>query len=391
MIDTRKLLLFSPKINHIILLICFLFVTYLLIRFPEDPYTNALIHKIIRSTNGSSENFEETITNNSNQIPQFPSYVCDEYGPPNTHSSILRSYCDKVPIPRNGWKRAQNYNESDIAFLIFTAAIFYNTRATATRDTWLSRVTNKYFLSATPYPWLPLTIIKGAGENRLSNMKKIFYGLQIIYIQQQSVSEPHMWYYLAGCDTFVNVPHMLKRLDAYDYTKPFLIGGHSGSAVCPDGKDTKTPISYPSGGAGFFISSKLLELMMPHLSNYVENIWPSKSKQCGECSDIALTCLIHKLGINLTKMPGFWSHNPDLTIQLEGRQALHSDKEPNNFHYVSPNEMYDLDEFYSFQYIDRLINDENWIELSEYIRTFVSSHYEILRIKRSECKLPKAG
>ena len=53
--------------------------------------------------------------------------------------------------------------------------------------------------------------------------------------------------------------------------------------------------------------------------------------------------------------------------------------------------MYDLDEFYSFQHIDRLVNDKNWKELTEYIRIFVSSHYEILRIKRNECKLPKAG
>ena len=60
----------------------------------------------------------------------------------------------------NGWKRAQNYTESDIGFLIFTAAIFYHTRATAIRDTWLSRVTHKYFLSATPYSWLPLTLLK---------------------------------------------------------------------------------------------------------------------------------------------------------------------------------------------------------------------------------------
>ena len=109
---------------------------------------------------------------------------------------------------------------------------------------------------------------------------------------------PHKWYYLAGCDTFVNVPHILKRLDAYDYTKPFFIGGHCGTAVCPDGKGTKHQITFPSGGAGFFISSKLLELMIPHLTNYVENIWPRKSNKCGECSDVALTCLIYKLGIH---------------------------------------------------------------------------------------------
>jgi len=325
----------------------------------------------------------------SNQTWKNSSYICHNDKPANKHSSILRSYCSKVPIPIDKWKRAENYTESDIGFLIFTSSIFYHTRATAIRDTWLSRITHKYFLGSTSYSWLPITMIQGAGEDKISNMKKIFYGLQIIYKQQQNSSNPHKWYYLAGCDTFVNVHHIIKRLDTYDHTKPFFIGGHNGIETCREGNSKIHKISFPSGGAGFFISSKLLELMIPHLTDYVENIWPRNLSQCGECSDVALTCLIYKLGIQPTIMPGFWVHTPDRTLDFDGRIELHSDPEPNTFHYVSHGEMYDLDEFYSFQHIDRLVNNQNWKELTEYIRIFVSSHYEILRIKTSECTLPK--
>src|SRR5271154_1388893 len=65
-------------------------------------------------------------------------------------NSIFLAYCDIVPTPRNKWIPAKRYTESDIVFIIYTGANFYQTRATATRDTWLSRVTHKYFFSATP-------------------------------------------------------------------------------------------------------------------------------------------------------------------------------------------------------------------------------------------------
>ncbi|CAF3334174.1 unnamed protein product, partial [Rotaria sp. Silwood2] len=61
------------------------------------------------------------------------------------------AYCDIVPTPRNKWISAKRYVESDIVFIIYTGATFYQTRALATRDTWLSRVTHKYFFSSTPY------------------------------------------------------------------------------------------------------------------------------------------------------------------------------------------------------------------------------------------------
>ena len=341
-------------------------------------------------TNPSQQDSFHMVAGTRSSVPptQASNYVCDRHGPPNNHSAILRNYCSKVPIPSDTWRAALNYNESDVGFLIFTGSIFFHTRATAARDTWLSRVTHKYFLSAIPYPWLPVTVVAGAGEDKLSNMKKVFYGLQIVYRQQQGSSNPHKWYYIAGCDTFVNVHHVLKRLDPYPHTKPLLVGGHSGEADCRDSEGRMHTIKFPSGGPGLFLSSKLMEMLMPHLTDYVDKVWPSISKGCSECSDVALTCLIFKLGIRLTEMPGFWHNNPDQTLVYDGRKAFFQDPEPNNYHYVPPAEMYDLDEFYAFQFIDRLVRDHNWQELTAYTRTFVASHYETLRVKRSECTLP---
>ena len=304
-------------------------------------------------------------------------------------TNVLEKYCQIVPIPQHRWVTAKNYTERDVAFVIYTAAAFFHTRGTAARDTWLSRVTNYYFLSATPYPYLPVTVVPGAGEDKLSNMKKLFYGLQIIYRQQMAlpVDNRQKWFYIAGCDTFILPHHLIKRLDGLDYQKPTLVGGHWGVHPCPGPNGTQYTAEFPSGGAGFFYSMKLLELVQPHLTNYVENVWPRTS----EVSDVALACLTTQLKVSLTKQVGFWAHPPAFTLGENGRGWFHAELEPNDFHYIKPDEMYALDEFYVNQQMDRLANDENWDELMRFTRRFVASHYELLRKKRRECTLPKVG
>lgn len=305
----------------------------------------------------------------------------------NETNRTLASYCSIVPTPRGNWKSAKRYSEQDVVFVIFTGAKLYHTRATAVRDTWLSRVHNYYFLGETQYPFLPVTVIDNAGVDNLSNMKKIFYGLQIIHKQQQSkpLQERQKWFYIAGCDTYVNTEHILKRLEMYNHNNPLLIGGHGAKQTCHDTITQKThSITFPSGGAGFFLSVKLFEMMQPHLSNYVENVWPRTSP----ASDVAFACLAFKLGVKLTEVPGFWAFPPEQTLVMDGIKNFHKDSEPNTYHYVAPSEMYLIDEFYVHQYIDRLINDKNWLELTIFVRRFIMSHYKLLSIKRKECKLP---
>ncbi|CAF1220542.1 unnamed protein product [Rotaria sp. Silwood1] len=199
------------------------------------------------------------------------------------------------------------------------------------------------------------------------------------------IQDRQKWFYIAGCDTFVNVEHVLKRLDPFDATQPLLIGGHSGQERCLNAITRKFhPVTFPSGGAGFFFSAKLLELMQPHLSNYVENVWPKGS----ESSDVALTCLAWTLGVNVTEVAGFWAFSPITTLHQDGQKVFHADSEPNTYHYVSPEEMYYIDEFYAYQHVDRLANDGNWLELTAFIRQFIASHYHLLRLKNKECKLP---
>ncbi|CAF4616592.1 unnamed protein product [Rotaria sp. Silwood1] len=293
------------------------------------------------------------------------------------------AYCNIVPTPRNKWTAAKRYVESDIVFIIYTGVPFYQTRALATRDTWLSRVTHKYFFSSTPYPSLPITVIEGAGENYMSNMKKLYEGMKIAYQEHNQTAK---FYFLSGCDTFVNVPHLLKRLDEFNHTKALVIGGHAFNYACYKKKNqTVRRILYPSGGAGFFLSAALMEMMYPKIHLFFQDDWPNENVPY---SDVALNCLAASLGVQPSFVPGFWAFTPEQTIKRDGLVKFHADREPNTFHYVPPTSMYILDEFYVFQHIDRLANDNNLNELVKFTRQFVAAHYELLRIKKTECTLP---
>jgi hypothetical protein len=305
------------------------------------------------------------------------SFVCDcddkslEY--PWTESrphpaKKLKHYCSKIPNPTSGWYRATRYRENDIAFLIYTGAPFYLTRARAVRETWVSRVTNYYFLSSIPHPSLPVTVIHNTGEDYQSNIKKIFDGLKLIYENQQKepASKRHKWYFLVGCDTYVNVPHLLKRLEAYDFTKPYFIGGCVGFHVCFHKNGTTYKSPFVGGNSAHVFSAALVEALYPHLSMYIESIWPKPNHSSAALSDVALSCLIFSLGYNMTIIPGFWRNTPDKIIKEFSLKEALAVQEPSSWHYIKPEEMMDLDEFYTYQYIDRLTHDHNVFKMDSF-------------------------
>ncbi len=121
-----------------------------------------------------------------------------------------------------------------------------------------------------------MTVIEGAGEDYSSNMKKLYVGMQLAY---QAHNNTAKFYYLAGCDTFINVPHILKRLESFNHTQPLIIGGYAFGHKCYiEKKETKYGVTYPSGGAGFFLSARMVEMMYPKLNSFFEKDWPISDK-----------------------------------------------------------------------------------------------------------------
>lgn len=350
------------------------------------------IHSVIYIEEQTFHRLEPLKWPSSPVIPEFQrvSFICD-YKQKMLQYSWTRSrvhpaknlirYCSKIPNPKNGWEKGKRYQENEVAFVIYTGKPFYASRAKSVRDTWASRVTHYYFLSSEPDPYLPITIINNTGEDYQSNTKKIFYGLQSIYRQQQSMhsSLRHKWYVLVGCDTYIHAPHLLKQLERYNFSQPYFIGGSTGESMCYEMSGKSYKSLYVGGNTAHILSAALVEALYPHLSVYIDSVWPQPNHTAAALSDVALSCLIFSLKFNMTIVPGLWKRSPEGAIEEFGLEEVLRIKEPSSWHYVDPLQMIDLDEFYSYQFADRLKNDHNWNELTEFILLFIGTHYEILR------------
>ncbi|CAF1385644.1 unnamed protein product [Rotaria magnacalcarata] len=350
--------------------------------FNGIPYYCSDIPSVLQLSNKSTIIFRKSSARKSFLCNYDTSSVAYPWTKGRSHpAKNLKTYCSKIPNPVSGWQKARRYQENDIAFIICTAASLYKTRAMSIQQTWASRVTNYYFLASKTYPSLPVTVIENTGEDYQSNTKKIFYGLELIHRKQKAIdpSERHKWYVVIGCDTYVNVPHILKLLEPYNFAQPYFIGGSVGEQLCYHKNGTAYKSHFVGGNTAHVFSAALVEALYPHLSVYVETVWPQPNHSAAGLSDVALSCLTFSLGYNMTILPGFWGRSPNGIIEEFGLKEALKVQEPSSWHYIHPAQMLDLDEFYSYQYVDRLTNDENWSELVDFFHLFLGTHYEMLR------------
>lgn len=352
MIRTRRLIV-------LILLICLLISGYTLLKCSSSSLrTDVNRVLILKESNGKRTPVHSTI--NPDEI--HLSYICDEQT-----SSNLRSYCLKLPVPLNGWTHATRYEETDIAFLI---SISHSGFLKAMHETWLARVTHKYILNETSSTWL----LANQTTKRLSSIEILLHSLKIIFNQDKQSHKSYKWFYFGGDRTYINIDHLLKRLEDYDHTRPLFLGNPSSrQTTCKNRQGRKHSVNYSSINTGVILSSKLVQLMISQ---------PAE-QNTGDV-DVLLACLIDRFNVKLTNMGGYWISEDQSWLEWDNQQEKDFDPEPNNFHVISPEEMYEIDEFYSFLHIDRLVHDQNWKELTDYTRRFSTNHYQTLRMKRNK-------
>jgi len=161
--------------------------------------------------------------------------------------------------------------------------------------------------------------------------------------------------------------------------QPYFIGGSVGQGLCYHKNKTTYKSPFVGGNTAHVFSAALIEALYPQLSPFVETVWPQPNHSSSGVSDIALSCLIFSLGYKMTILPGFWRRSPKGIIEEFGLRHALRVREPSSWHYIHPLQMIDLDEFYAYQYVDRLMNDQKWMELIDFIRLFIGTHYETLR------------
>ncbi|CAF3492592.1 unnamed protein product [Rotaria socialis] len=199
--------------------------------------------------------------------------------------------------------------------------------------------------------------------------------------KQQSLhaSKRYIWYILVGCDTYINPPYFLKQLEPYDFMQPYFIGGSFAEGLCYHKNKTTYRSQFIGGNSAYVFSTALVETLYPHLSPFVETVWPQPNHSSAAMSDIALSCLIISLGYKMTILSSFMRRSSKGIIEEFGLKNALRVREPSSWHYIHPLQMIDLDEFYAYHDVDRLMNDQKWMELVDFIRLLIGTHYETLR------------
>jgi hypothetical protein len=175
-----------------------------------------------------------------------------------------------------------------------------------TWKTYSDKVTVLFFLGGEPteeFTGPSYIYNKSLGNDYVSASYKQYYGLKYIYENYKP-----KFIFMAGSDTFINVPQLLRYLRILNHEELLYIGGHGDHRRVGD-KD----IYFHSGGAGFVITFPSLALLYPGLSTAVDRwIDICKEKKVGyltNACDVAIAYFIAETDTIVIKNDAFFGCN----------------------------------------------------------------------------------
>ena len=245
-------------------------------------------------------------------------------------------------------------------------------------NTWAQDFDRVFFFAGEGCQDSRLVSLYNVQEDYDSAFYKQMYGLGYMYFK----SPDSDWYFICGDDNFLYKEHMYEKMSEFDSSQNLFIGGHCGDlrAICKQevwykGRDeefwrnkcmdwgveygsrdmveivSKSRDKYwglsvfPSGGAGFFISRKLLETCLSYIPIFIQ-VWPNlaneklsdRVKYKTAACDVAMSILLYEyLGIKLSVIEGLFGLQP---CKYEPDKP--GIDRPISFHYIKPEEMYRL-------------------------------------------------
>jgi hypothetical protein len=278
-------------------------------------------------------------------------------------------YADVPPTRRS------RYEPADIAIGVYTALRFLRTRAHAARDTYLARhPANRVFFYTGGNDSLGLfdvVAVPGAGESYNSAFGKQMHAL----VHMWEHANDAKWFYVIGCDTYVFMDYLLPMLDPYDADEPHILGCCAGNFSLAAIGMKRDPVWFGSGGAGIFLSRALMAKIVPKVDEFVKRIWPPTVPSV----DVATAYLAKLQGHVFELVNNMFATTPEQALKHH-----HPGTEIENavWHFMHPTKMFDLDEFYLNQKLDRLARmpaEHAARLLLEFSRDFVRTHFRTQR------------
>jgi len=128
-------------------------------------------------------------------------------------------FCDKVQYNLDPWVEPK-LSPDDFVIGIYTGERIFYSRSSVVVDTWLHRFKHHYLYAALGEPSIPVQglerySLKPEYSDNFATSYFQIRGLKDIYLKNPSAK----WYYIVGCDTFLNSDYMMRALESFDPSK----------------------------------------------------------------------------------------------------------------------------------------------------------------------------
>jgi len=304
-------------------------------------------------------------------------------------------YCDKLQNSLRPWEYPKKTSVHDLAIGIYIGEKLYYGQVIAQRDTWLSRVPASHMFGPTSNSLIPVHglekySLKPDYEDPNAVQLVNLYAMKELY----DIEPNKKWYFIYGCDNYVNVDYMLLLLDQFDHTQPMWLGRHRSLTPMPDWVNmekhpksvSKTEFTWVAGSDSWILSNSAMKAYAAYITTFLDdeeyNFKTTGKKKMCVCPDKIAGLVLSLLGFEVTTLSNPWNKRWSWTnvdaIDQFGDSAWEA-KENIVYHYVSPRKMLVADQRAQHEKLDRLVNANAVQGVVNFARETIDHHCRALR------------
>jgi len=305
-------------------------------------------------------------------------------------------FCDKLQNNIDPWVEPK-LSPDDFVIGMYTGERIFYSRSSIVVDTWLHRFKYHYLYAVLGEPSIP---VQGLVD-KYNNLKPEYadsyvtayvqiWGLKDMYYKNPNAK----WYYIVGCDTFLNSDYMMRALESFDPSKDWWIS----SGIYPNtfqkkenltgwdnwwGKDRKR-FEWFTGAVGWFLSNSVMKAYAENVDKFMTD---NNIRKICYCPDKVTGMILSLLGYRITRFPRNWVKGWD-AMAVDGKQndMWSRTKEYVQYHYVSPYKMAMAEHRVTHEKLDRIINTGDPNRVVSFFREFIDKHYSVLKRRMRQVK-----
>jgi hypothetical protein len=299
-------------------------------------------------------------------------------------------FCGKLRPDLDPLPARTRYNYSDIAVGLFSGERLIHSRATASLDTWLGRHPHRVVYAATDVP--ALSVVSLATEFGLRPTTTSLHDVQwaqMLGLADMAVRFPTAsWYYIVGCDNYVNMDNVLPLLDAYDATEShWLVPTAYANEFAPEHEGLRrryprlvnaSTFAWTTGAIGWFLSRPAVLAFSTEIRDVFATARNSTVEWCN-CPDLYTGLILSGMGIEATVVPHLFERADAYAVDGASSGA-HAVPHFAIMHYVTPRSMLMADWRAVHERLDRATCRAG--EFERVARSFVDEHFTTLLRKQ---------